>query len=214
LPTQDKDLLPEARMTRFQTGVPKYAISRGLDIETCRTWGLGYDKLAKRLVFPVRRYDGKLIGLTGRDITGQAAAKYHNYSGLDKARYIFGEHMLKAGEPIILCEGQIDAIITWQHLGVPTVAPLGEGFSEHHVRTICAHQPPVVYLFPDNDPPGRLAAEKMEYALHGRVVMKLMLPPLGMDPGELTVDESKTALASSKKILGRINWAPYEEDSL
>jgi hypothetical protein len=100
---KDQDVLPESRLLRFRTGVPKYAINRGLTIETCKTWHLGYDKQRKRLVFPIRRYDGKLVGLSGRDITDQAETKYHNYAGLDKSRYLFGEHMLESGQAIIIC---------------------------------------------------------------------------------------------------------------
>jgi len=214
-PVFDKDILPEARLQRFRSSIPRYAISRGLTRETCNTWELGFDKENKRLIFPVRRHDGKLVGLTGRilpsaqdaaEAEGRSVSKYHNYAGLDKTKYLFGEHLLRQGEPVILVEGQIDAILTWQNLGIPAVAPLGEGFSVNHVRTISAFEPPVVYIFPDSDNPGRMAAEKFEYALHGRVPMKLMVPPEGMDPGEMTKEEMLAALAASVTILGKIKW--------
>ena len=207
LPAKDRDVLPEARLERFRSGVPKYAINRGLTIESCKAWELGYDKERKCLVFPVRRYDKKLVGLTGRYIKWpDAPTKYHNYAGLDKARFLFGEQFLEHERPVILCEGQIDAILTWQALGVPTVAPLGEGFSANHVRTITAHNPPIVYLFPDNDKAGRMVAEKFEYALHGRVQMKLMLPPVSMDPGGMTVEQIQQAFNEAAPVLGSIRW--------
>jgi len=206
LPARDLDVLPEGRMERFAGSVPKYALSRGISIESCKAWGLGHDQQYKRLVFPVRRYDGKLIGLSGRDYTGEARSKYHNYAGLDKSRFLFGEHFLKKDQPIIIVEGQIDAIITWQTLQLPTVAILGEGFSQIHAKTIGAFTPPVIYLFPDNDPPGRLGAEKVEYILHGRAPMKLMVPPLDMDPGDMSTDQIKKAFAQAKSIQDRIVW--------
>lgn len=216
LPEKEQDLLPEGRLTRFRSGIPRYALSRGLSKETCNEWELGYDKRLRRLVFPIRRYDGKLVGLSGRilpgaaeraESAGQPVAKYHNYAGLDKTRYLFGEHRLKQKSPIIICEGQIDAILTWQALGIPCVGILGEGFSSDHVRTLCAFEPPVVYLFPDNDPPGRLGAEKIEYAIHGRIPMKLMLPPIDMDPGDLTEDEIRAAFSAATVIGHRIEWS-------
>ena len=203
---KDRDILPESRIDRFRTGVPKYAINRGFTVETCKTWTLGYDKQRKRLVFPIRRYDGKLVGLTGRDITGCAETKYHNYAGLDKTKYLFGEHMLESKAPLIICEGQFDAIITWQHLGITAVATLGEGFSQHHVRKITAYEPSVVYIFPDNDGPGHLAAEKIEYGLRGRMLLKLMLPPEGMDPGDLMKEEAEVALKQAISIPMGIRW--------
>lgn len=215
LPEKEQDVIPEGRIERFQSSIPKYAITRGLTKETCKAWGLGYDKTNKRLIFPIRRHDGKLVGLSGRILPsaerrakeeGRNVTKYHNYAGLDKTRYLFGEHMLEEGKPIIICEGQIDAILTWQWLQIPTVAVLGEGFSGRHVRTISAFNPPVLYIFPDNDPPGHMAAEKIEYAMHGRLPMRLMLPPAGMDPGELTEEEAQSALKNSVPILNRIEW--------
>lgn len=216
LATRDRDILPEARLQRFRSCVPRYAVTRGLTIETCNAWELGYDKKNKRLVFPVRRHDGNLIGLTGRVIqseldrleaAGTPIAKYHNYAGLDKSQYLFGEHMIKRGEPVVIVEGQIDAILVWQYLGLSAVAPLGEGFSRTHVRTICSFEPPVVYLFPDNDAAGKLAAEKFEYALHGRVPLKLMLPPELMDPGDMNKLEMEDAKAASRPIMGKIRWS-------
>lgn len=216
LPKHDKDVLAESRMEKYAGGVPHYAITRGLTVDSCKAWGLGHDKQNARLVFPVRRHDGKLVGLTGRLIPaaqkrlteqlGRNVPKYHNYVGLDKSKYIFGEHMLEEGKPVVICEGQIDAILTWQALGIPAVAPLGEGFSERHVRTIAAFSPPVVYIFPDNDPPGRLAAEKFEYALHGRMPLKLMMPPEGKDPGGMTAEQITEARDCAKPILGKIRW--------
>ncbi len=206
-PTNDKYVLPEARLTRYRAGVPRYALTRGLTLDTCREWELGHDTGRQCLVFPVRRHDGKLVGLTGRHIKyPDAPTKYHNYAGLDKASTLFGESFMAHDTPLIICEGQIDAILTWQYLGIPTVAPLGEGFSLTHVRTITAHSPPVVYLFMDNDTAGRMAAEKIEYALHGRVPISIMLPPEGMDPGAMNKGEMEYALANAKPVLGKIIW--------
>lgn len=217
IPAQDKDTLPEARLERYRTGVPRYALDRGLTIESCKAWELGYDKNQGRLIFPVRRYDGALVGLTGRILPsaarraeqeGRVVSKYHNYAGLDKAKFLYGEHKLEVKKPVVLCEGQIDAILITQFMGLPAVAPLGEGFSEKHVRTICAHEPPVVYIFPDNDPPGRLAAEKFVYAFKGRLPLKLVMPPPGLDPGECSEDQMQHAFSLAAPILGKkIKWS-------
>jgi len=202
----DRDLLPEGRFARYAGSVPSYVRNRGLTLETCKAWGLGHDKDRGCLVFPVRRHDGKLVGLTGRYYIKDPPTKYHNYAGLNKSRYIYGEHMLELKKPIIICEGQIDAILTWQHLGLPTLAILGEGFSNSHVQTICSFYPPVVYIFTDNDKAGRMAAEKIEYQLRGRVPTKLMMPPPGMDPGELSQVQAEEALAAAFPIYGKIKW--------
>jgi 5S rRNA maturation endonuclease (ribonuclease M5) len=207
LPQKDRDVMAEARMDRYANKVPPYAVHvRGITIPTCKYWGLGSDKNRGCLVFPIRRYDGKLVGLSGRYHIKNPPTKYHNYAGLDKTRYLYGEHLLKQGEPIIICEGQIDAIITWQHLQIPTLAILGEGFSQNHARTISAFNPPHVYIFPDNDPAGHLCADKLEHGLRGRVPLKLMLPPFKMDPGDLTQEEAQAALDRAVDLAGPIKW--------
>lgn len=207
----DRDVLPEGRLERFANGIPRYALRRGITIESAKKWGLRHDEHGRRLVFPIRRHDGRLVGMTGRDIsnlykTDPRRTKYHNYAGLDKTRYLFGEWLLEHEKPVVIVEGQIDAILTRQHLGIPTVAPLGEGFSKEHVRTICAHEPKVVYIFPDNDGAGIVFAEKVQYALHGRVPLKIMLPPEEMDPGELAAAQAQRALENAQNILKRIDW--------
>jgi len=205
LRTMDGDLMAEGRFARYAGSVPGYIKTRGLTVETCKAWGLGHDRERKCLVFPVRRHDGKLVGMTGRHYNWpNAPTKYHNYAGLNKSNYLYGEHMLKRGEPLIICEGQIDAVLTWQYLGIPTVAILGEGFGQNHARTIAAYNPPVVYLFLDNDMAGRMAAEKVEYQLRGRVDMKLMLPPLDMDPGDCSQEQAQFALSAAVPIKGDI----------
>jgi len=133
-------------------------------------------------------------------------AKYHNYVGLNKSLYLYGEHMLKEGKPLIICEGQIDAIITWQALGIPTIASLGEGFSTNHVRTICSVCPTCVYIFMDNDAAGRISAEKVEYKLRGRLPVKVMLPPLNSDPGSMTTEQIQSAFDSAFSVYGEIDW--------
>ena len=211
LSVADVDVIPEGRFEPYAGSVPQFALTRGLTKETCKAWGLGNDKKRKCLVFPVRRHDGKLVGMTGRYVFyPDAPSKYHNYAGLNKSRYVYGEHMLERKTPIVVCEGQIDAIITWQHLGLPAVAPLGEGFSREHTRTMCAFQPPMIYIFPDNDQAGRMFAEKVEYQLHGRVPVKVMLPPPSMDPGELTEAQTRRALEHAVAIRSKIDWNDFE----
>lgn len=204
----DRDLMPEGRFQRYAGSVPKYALKdRGLTIPTCKYWDLGHDQERKCLVFPVRRFDGKLVGMTGRHYKWpDAPTKYHNYAGLNKSRYLYGEHLLKREEPIIVVEGQIDAVLTWQNLQIPTVAILGEGFGQDHARTIAAFEPPVVYLFPDNDAAGWMAAEKVEYQLRGRVPIKLMLPPQDMDPGDLSQRQAEEALNSAVLVHPAFDW--------
>ena len=181
-PGRDRDVLPERFFAPFAGKIPKYAIERGIEVDTAKAWGLGYDTEGYFLVFPVRRSDQKLVGLVGRAVSDKAKRPHHNYHGLDKTKYLFGAHMLRSGRPIVIVESCIDALNTWQALreeDVCVVATLGEGFSDRHALTLSAMSPPFVYVFTDGDPAGRLMANKIVYGLRKHVPIKIMECPWG-----------------------------------
>lgn len=65
----DADKVPEIPWSVYEpyTGsVPRYAIERGLDLDTCREWELGHDKSMRRLLIPMRDHKGRIVGITGR----------------------------------------------------------------------------------------------------------------------------------------------------
>ena len=138
----------------YRGKVPSYAIERGITVKTCKEWGLGYDKLGKRLVIPVRD-DGKLFGVVGRTICGHIA-KYSNYSydtvndcfrpfpdkvrpldfvPLAKERVVVGGHVISKSKGDILCvvEGPLDAVMVWQH-GYNAISILGSWASAEQLK--------------------------------------------------------------------------------
>lgn len=231
-PVHDHDVLDESRLTSFKGKVPKYALERGLDVECCRTWELGFDKEALRLVFPVRDFAGRLIGMTGRilpsaearaGILGQDVTKYHNYSGLAKSRHIYGAWMWKKERPLVLVEGPIDAARVWMALRnfqYNVGATLGQGFTTTHRRIVAASWPTGVYIFGDDDRAGRMMAEKIHDALKALCPTYIVrcpretrvdeetgeALPVSRDPGELTDDEIRKAVFDGELILDRIDW--------
>ncbi len=58
--------IPYARYAPNAGSVPRYALDRGLTIETCKAWELGHDKYGKRLLFPMRDRKGRLVAISGR----------------------------------------------------------------------------------------------------------------------------------------------------
>lgn len=228
----DRDLLDEAVFAPFSGKLPHYAVhERGITVKAAKVWKIGHDTERGRLVFSVRRSDGKLVGLTGRILPSVAArlrnqgydvTKYHNYSGLDKGRYLYGTHTWSKGLPVVLVEGPIDAVRTWQalHPRANIGATLGEGFSQDHRRTINAAWPEEVYLFPDGDVAGRRLAEKLHFILKGFRVIRLMRTPVrfiedgetgelrefSSDPGSMTNEEIAHAFDTADVVLHKIRW--------
>ena len=58
--------IPWLEYKPYLTGVPRYAIDRGLTIDTCREWDLGHDKESRRLLFPMKDHRGRLVAISGR----------------------------------------------------------------------------------------------------------------------------------------------------
>lgn len=231
-PVADQDVLDESTLAPFKGAVPKYVFSRGLDLECCRVWELGYDRQLERLVFPVRDFNGRLIGVTGRilpsaairaEIEGYDVTKYHNYSGLAKTRHLYGAWLWKKERPLVLVEGPLDAARVWMalhHLDVNVGATLGQGFSDIHRRIVAASWPTAIYIFGDDDPAGRRMAEKVHDMLGPVASTFLMRCPreivideetgeevtICKDPGKLLDPEINHAYEIAEPILDQISW--------
>lgn len=207
----EREILEEVVLDQFDHSVPRYVLTRGIKIETAKRWELRYDTRLHRVVFPARRMDGKLIGMTGRilptfdvmDHNGERPTKYHNYTGLNKTRYLYGAHFFRIGLDIVITEGPFDAVKTDQALAgrAAVCATLGQGFSVDHRKTIASAQPRRVLLFTDNDLAGAISAEKIESQLNGVAPVFLMTATGGKDPGGMTDEAIVTAYESAKPLL-------------
>lgn len=222
---EDREIIPESEFAEFAGKVPQYALDRGLSMFSCRRWGLGYDEAKGYLVFPMRRRDGKLVGMMGRAAGKRAKRRHHNYAGLDKSKYLFGAHLLEIGKPVVIVEGCVDAIRTDQALlgEACVVAALGEGFSTTHAKTIQSVNPPCVYIFTDGDSGGHMLGSKIDYALRqAKLPMRLMECPWGpvtgvdedgvethekVDPAMLPPEYIQTIFRRARLIKDQIRWS-------
>lgn len=71
-------IFPNEWLRPYEGCVPKYALQRGLTLETAKAWRLGHDKEDRRLVFPVFNSEKNLVGAVGRTL-GKSNMKYRNY---------------------------------------------------------------------------------------------------------------------------------------
>jgi hypothetical protein len=58
--------IPDAVFAPYRGSIPRYAIQRGLTVETCKEWDLGHDREGKRLLFPIRDHKNRLVAISGR----------------------------------------------------------------------------------------------------------------------------------------------------
>src|SRR5262249_27316239 len=124
-----------------------------------------YDRFRGRLIFPICDEQGRVVGFSGRVLSGdEKTAKYVNspetpiftkgrvFFGLDKSK----RAILDAGHAIV-CEGQLD-LIACHSAGVQNVvAPQGTALTAEHARILKRYTDEVVLCF-DSDAAGRNAA--------------------------------------------------------
>ena len=149
-----------------------------------------YDRFRGRLIFPVCDEQGRVIGFSGRVLSGdEKTAKYVNSPEtpiFTKGRILFGldkskRAVLDAGYAVV-CEGQLD-LIACHSAGIQNVvAPQGTALTAHHARILKRYVNEVVLCF-DSDPAGRNATIRaLDDLLASGLAIKVAIVPAPHDP--------------------------------
>lgn len=201
-----------AQYEPFVGSVPPYALQRGLTVETCREWELGHDKRGKRLLFPMRDRQGRLVAISGRRYACQYCGtkrtmkgedkvercvgckremppKYLHSDGFKRNLCLYGEHRVQDGSACVyVVEGHLDVLKVWQAGYRPAVALLGSHPGPSQVEKLVAYYDRVMVV-PDGDGAGADMASKLEAMVAWRVPVAIRKPENGKDPGELSPEE-------------------------
>jgi DNA primase len=176
-----------------------WARSKNFDLATVEKAGLiirkeetgnYYDRFRGRLMFPICDEQGRVIGFSGRVLSGdEKTAKYVNspetpiftkskiFFGLDKSK----RAILDAGCAII-CEGQLDLIACFTNGVQNIVAPQGTAFTEQHARIIKRYANEVVLCF-DSDNAGQNAiVRSLDHLLASGLAVRVAVVPSPHDP--------------------------------
>lgn len=154
-----------------------------------------YDMWRNRVLMPFKNKQGRVVGLTGRDLTGRAKSKYlHSRTSpvFDKTRVMYGIHQAmrpakKAGV-IYVTEGQFDVLALREMGYFNAVATSGTGFTESHSQELgrlVGAEGSIVVVY-DGDNAGQNATLKL-----GKVAtsvwhqMYVARMPDGDDPGDM-----------------------------
>jgi len=152
--------------------------------------GRHYDRFRARLMFPICDEQGRVIGFSGRILTGdEKTAKYVNspetpiftkskvFFALDKSK----RAILDAGFAIV-CEGQLDSIACFMAGVQNIVAPQGTAFTDQHARIIKRYVDEVVLCF-DSDNAGQNAAVRsLDSLLASGLAVRVAIVPQPHDP--------------------------------
>jgi DNA primase len=149
-----------------------------------------YDRFRGRLIFPICDEQGRVIGFSGRVLSGdEKTAKYVNspetpiftksrvFFGLDKSK----RALLDAGFAVV-CEGQLDLIACFMGGVQNVVAPQGTAFTDQHARILKRYADEVVLCF-DSDEAGQNAAVRsLDHLLASGLAVRVAIVPAPHDP--------------------------------
>ena len=176
-----------------------WAKSKGYELELVEKAGLilhkegtdrYYDRFRGRLMFPICDEQGRVIGFSGRVLSGdEKSAKYVNspetpiftkskvFFGLDKSK----RAVLDAGYAVV-CEGQLDLIAAFMAGVQNIVAPQGTAFTADHARILKRYVEEVVLCF-DSDEAGQNAAVRsLDSLLASGLAVRVAVVPPPHDP--------------------------------
>jgi len=200
-----------------------YWFERGFSPQTLSDWEFGWDERTQRVCFPIRDHDGTLIGFKGRahddrkpkylvfgDGPRQESWGFKRYF---PSHVVFGAHRYSECDlPLVVCEGELNAIATTAKTGFPAVAINGSYFQEMHAKTIRKIAGPAgVILFFDEDKAGRECTwgrEDSKGEWHPGVVDLLspympvqLVPSHDKDAADMSLEEVVECLAGAKTYL-------------
>ena len=169
-----------------------YLAERGVDAETIRHFGIGYNRgtgsMAGRVVIPIHDESGLLIAYAGRSVD-HTEPKYRFPARFRKSLLLFNLHRATAaGKSVVVVEGFFDCFNVHQ-AGLPcVVALMGCSLSLQQEELLQERFQDVV-LFLDGDKAGRTAAIKIASRLVSKVSTRLVEIPTGGQPDQLDADQ-------------------------
>lgn len=178
----------------------EYMEGRGFDLDTLRTFEVGYSKERDMIVVPAHDHSGQPVGLIGRSVEGK---QFKNSKGLPRNHIVFNLHRAKrVGETAIITESSFDAMRVHQ-AGYPNVvALLGSQISKDQFALIERHFPKVI-IMTDADKPGREVGKALASGLRSTLVqwaiykMGEVYPHGAKDAGDMNIEEIKQCIQNS-----------------
>ena len=169
---------------------------RRITPEAVKLFGLGFCSrglMKDRIVFPIHRHDGKLIGYTGRTVNEVTAEnpKWLLPPGLVKPKVLFNLHRIAGKfDTVIIVEGPLDLVAVRQ-AGFPNVVALlgkelieDDSLSYDQLRLVAQNFSRAVLLL-DGDEDGQEAARKIAGRLAPLAWVRIAVLPPDQDPGDV-----------------------------
>lgn len=178
-------------LSRIDSSHP-YLAERGVDLETARYFGIGYNHgngyLAARVVIPIHDENGFLIAYAGRSIDN-TEPKYRFPPRFRKSLALFNLHRAApAGKSVVIVEGFFDCFKVHQAGLSCVVALMGCSLSLSQEKLLQGCFQEVVLLL-DGDKAGRAASGAIAARLVSKLSTRLVEIPAGSQPDQLGEDQ-------------------------
>ena len=181
-------------------------MTRGLNVDTIKKYKIGFDMIDRYLI-PVFNYEGECINVRRYNPLATAEAKMLSYDKGYGANYLYPASEIIENDTIMLCEGEMDALIANQ-IGIPAVSMTGGANSTIDAFKEC-FQDKTVYVCYDVDDAGKKGAIKVVNTLRPYVksIKVIDLPITTIPNGDLT--DYIVKLGHTKEdVMKLINEAP------
>jgi DNA primase len=186
-----------------------YLVSRGINEESMKHFGLGYSSSMNMVITPVHSPDGTPIGLVGRSIEGKA---FKNSTNLPKSKTLFNIHRAKKiGDHVIVVESNFDAIRVHQ-VGFPNVVATLGGFLSTEQQKLLNRHFNRITIMTDAD----LAGRELGFSIANKLRMKDLLwssyqygkiyPHDAKDAGDMTDEEIKICIKNAVSDIEYRSW--------
>lgn len=212
-------IIPESFLGLFDY-CPTQLLDDGFTVETLRHFDIGYDKWHSKVTYPIRDTVGNLIAISGRKLSGNGP-KYKIYDteyqiwgmpnrlGWNKSFVLWNIHSLypeiyhkNTKERIVIVEGFKACMWVWQSGITNVVAMLGMYLSKEQ-QWILERLGSPIYLFLDNNDPGKLGVRKSIEKLRKSLSVKIVNYPTRIMDNEDAQPDSCT----KEEIIRQVNNA-------
>lgn len=173
--------------------------------------GKTYDRFRNRIMFPLYSSVGHIVGFSGRVLKKEDEPKYLNTAEtkiFNKSSILFGyqltkEH-IKDSRNVLLMEGQLDVVSSYQNGFKNVIAASGTAYSKSHIKQLSRFADSFTLLF-DSDSAGKQAALRtLETIMPFEKEAKICVLPEGEDPDSMLqkdMETFKTLIENPKSIV-------------
>ncbi len=171
------------------THVCDYLMSRDVPWQVAKDLDLRCDDSRDRVVFPIRDFDGVLMGIHGRyigDEEDQLPYLMYSYNNSTNAHVWLGEHWVDFDKPVVMAESVFDLARIYQ-VYRNVVSPLTAGFNFIKLKRM-KHCTEIITVF-DADKAGEQARKKLQgFFLPLHVQVEHLIPVKYGDAGNTPLD--------------------------